>query len=189
MEYWKYIDGYDNLYMISNHGRVLSFKNKKYPFGKLISPYLNHRGYLVVTLKHNNHQKHHKIHRLVAIYFIENPDNLPQVNHIDANPLNNHYSNLEWCTQRYNNNYRFKIGTMSNKGERNPSTNLKNEQVLEIYNKTQTTNLKDQEIAIEYNINKSVVNSIRHGRRFNSVTHHKPIQLFKKSKNITQGEY
>lgn len=49
--------------------------------------------------------KYHAVHRLVATAFLDNPDNLPEVNHIDENPLNNHVSNLEWCDRQYNIEY------------------------------------------------------------------------------------
>ena len=63
-------------------------------------------GYLSVELfDENGKSKRLLIHRLVAMAYIPNPENLPQVNHIDENPLNNAVSNLEWCTAKYNMNY------------------------------------------------------------------------------------
>lgn len=50
-------------------------------------------------------RKNARVHRLVALAFIPNPLNLPQINHKDVNPSNNHVSNLEWCDQSYNNSY------------------------------------------------------------------------------------
>ena len=63
------------------------------------------RGYQTVTLCKNSKLKSHHIHRLVAEAFLDNPKNLPQVNHKDENKLNNCVDNLEWCTPSYNNNY------------------------------------------------------------------------------------
>ena len=62
-------------------------------------------GYYDVGLCKNCIRKHYKVHRLVAESFIENPCNLPEVNHIDENKLNNVVSNLEWCTAQYNTSY------------------------------------------------------------------------------------
>ena len=61
---------------------------------KLMKPDITYKGYKKITLS----GKKWYIHRLVAILWIDNPDNKPQVNHKDKNKLNNHYSNLEWCT-------------------------------------------------------------------------------------------
>ena len=65
----------------------------------------NNNGYLSVTLSKNGKTKMFLVHRLVANAFIQNPLNLPVINHRDENPLNNHVDNLEFCTQKYNSNY------------------------------------------------------------------------------------
>lgn len=63
------------------------------------------RGYKLVNVRACNESVQIKVHRLVALCFLSNPHNLPQVNHKDENPANNHASNLEWCDQKYNVNY------------------------------------------------------------------------------------
>lgn len=62
----------------------------------------NRRGYFFVCAKENGRRKNLTIHRLVAEAFIPNPENKPEVNHIDGNPHNNHVSNLEWVTSSEN---------------------------------------------------------------------------------------
>ena len=102
-EIWKEIDGYP-YYYVSNIGRVKSvFRNKE----KILTPREYKKfGYLFVNLYDRSFKMHSiKIHRLVANAFIPNPDNLPQVNHKDENKANNHVSNLEWCTAKYNLTY------------------------------------------------------------------------------------
>ena len=101
-EYWKPVVGYEGHYQVSNFGRVKSIK-----FGKerILKPKKNKFGYLCINLYKNNIKKEYKVHRLVAEAFIDNPDNLPQVNHRDENKLNNNADNLEWCTHEYNINY------------------------------------------------------------------------------------
>lgn len=101
-EIWKDIKDYEGLYQVSNLSRVKSIK-----FGKerILKPVTNSSGYLQVTLCKNNIKKKYLVHRLVAEAFIDNTDNLPQVNHRDENPLNNVVSNLEWCDRKYNINY------------------------------------------------------------------------------------
>src|SRR5574344_1980826 len=96
MEEWKEIKGFKD-YKISNNGNVFSkLKNRN------ITPYINESGYYRIRLSLNGKIHHKTIHRLVALAFIENKNNLPEVNHKDENKLNNNVENLEWCTKRYN---------------------------------------------------------------------------------------
>lgn len=101
-EIWKDIKDYENLYQGSNLGRVKSIK-----FGKerILKTFKNKDGYLQVGLWKNNKRKIFLVHRLVAQAFLDNPNNLPEVNHKDENKLNNVVSNLEWCNRTYNVNY------------------------------------------------------------------------------------
>lgn len=92
-EIWKTIKTNPN-YQISNFGRI---KSKK----QILKVSENLKGYPICRIDYKN-KRTVVIHRLVAIYFIPNPENKPQVNHIDCNKKNNHYSNLEWCTNREN---------------------------------------------------------------------------------------
>lgn len=99
-EIWRPISGYENLYNISNCGNVFSIKNNR-----KIKPTKNYKGYLMIGLCKNKKRKSCLVHRLVAEAFIDNTNNLPEVNHKDENPSNNAASNLEWCTHKYNMNY------------------------------------------------------------------------------------
>ena len=106
MEEWRYIKGYEGKYQISNYGRVKSLKNSKGNYReKIMNPNDDTHGYLKVNLSKNNKKKTYKIHRLVAIHFIDNPNNYECVNHKDENKQNNRVENLEWCTKKYNTNY------------------------------------------------------------------------------------
>ena len=108
MEIWKDIDNFIGKYQISNYGRV---KSLNYWGGKkegIMKPVPDKNGYLCVGLKNSDDGRKEiclKIHRLVAIAFIPNPQNLPQVNHKDEDRTNNCVENLEWCDVRYNLNY------------------------------------------------------------------------------------
>lgn len=95
----KIIEGHNGAYSITSDGRV--FNNFKKQF---VKPAKGKNGYLHVTLCYGD-KKDVLIHRLVAQAFVNNPDNLPVVNHKDENKLNNSAENLEWCTMKYNNNY------------------------------------------------------------------------------------
>jgi len=107
-EIWKDIPGYEGYYQVSNLGRVKSLKrktgNKRNNEDIILKTYLR-ASYLFVRLRKDNKYKNYLVHRLVASAFIPNPDNLPQVNHIDENKINNIVNNLEWCDAKYNNNY------------------------------------------------------------------------------------
>lgn len=103
-EIWKPVTGYEDIYSVSNYGRVYShIKNK------ILKSKSNGRGYLQTCLTKNKVQKMHYIHRLVADAFCENPNNFPEVNHKDENVQNNRADNLEWCTSHYNLRYGTRI--------------------------------------------------------------------------------
>ena len=112
-EIWLPIEGYENLYEVSNLGRVCSLERtvikkndatRKVP-GKILKPGTNKNGYLKVNLCKNGTRRTCYLHRLVATAFIPNPDKKPQVNHKDEDKTNNTAENLEWCTAKENNNY------------------------------------------------------------------------------------
>lgn len=97
---WKLIEGFDGIYSVSNYGEVRNNKT-----GKLMKLRKNEKGYLRTSLTKNGNQKSVRVHRLVAQAFIPNPENKPQVNHIDFNKENNCVSNLEWVTNQENAQY------------------------------------------------------------------------------------
>lgn len=88
--------GFEGLYEVSSHGRVRNIRT-----GRIFTGGDNGHGYRRINLK----GKKYLIHRLVALAFLPNPDNLPEVNHRDENKENNNVENLEWCTASYNTNY------------------------------------------------------------------------------------
>ena len=90
------IEGFEN-YEVSNLGKVRNIKSRR-----ILKPSLNEDGYLRHCLSENNKKKYLFLHRILATAFIDNPDEKPQVNHIDENKTNNDLSNLEWCTVKEN---------------------------------------------------------------------------------------
>lgn len=99
-EIWKEVKDYEGLYSVSNTGKVYSHKRNK-----LLSATTtgwSHGGYCVVCLSKNGKQKMKYAHRLVAEAFIPNPENKPEVNHIDHDNHNNLVTNLEWVTHDEN---------------------------------------------------------------------------------------
>ena len=117
MEEWRSIPGYEGLYEVSSYGRVKSLERYKSNNGgiqlikeRILKPNNTKKGYLTVQIRN----KKFKVHRLVALTFIPNPENLPQVNHKDEDKTNNNVDNLEWCDAKYNSNYGTSIERMIN---------------------------------------------------------------------------
>ena len=96
LEEWRTIDGFPK-YMISSFGRVMNITTFR-----ILKPGMDSHGYLYVNLFSNSEKSHKKIHRLVANAFILNLTDLPCVDHKDRHSLNNHLSNLRWCTKKEN---------------------------------------------------------------------------------------
>lgn len=106
-EIWKDIAGYEGLYQVSNLGNVKRLT--KYTKGgyiqkeKILKQRLNYKGRCTIGLTDRNKiTKRFQVHRLVGLAFLPNPNNLPQINHIDEDPTNNWVDNLEWCDNKYN---------------------------------------------------------------------------------------
>lgn len=120
-EIWKEVVGYEGLYEVSNQGAVRSLSYHLTRQTKVLKLCKDHNGYLQVNLCKDGRQKSFTVHRLVARAFLPNPGNLPEVNHKNEDKISNFVfvsedgtvvpekSNLEWCTQSYNNNYGTRI--------------------------------------------------------------------------------
>ena len=114
-EIWKAVVGYEGKYEVSSIGRVRSIPryvrnsvgSQTFVEGKILTASKNKAGYMHVSLSDSEYKtRRWSVHRLVAIAFIENPDDLPVVNHKDENKSNNCVENLEWCSQSYNLSYK-----------------------------------------------------------------------------------
>ena len=115
MEIWKDVIGYEGLYQVSSLGRIKSVCRRVYNPGlstyriqneRILKTFPDKKGYIRVILSKEGKIKIHLLHRIVAKAFLSNPNNYPQINHIDENPRNNSVNNLEWCDNKYNTNYR-----------------------------------------------------------------------------------
>lgn len=99
-EEWKNINGFENIYVVSNYGRVKHILHKGYQ--TLRVPSVSPNGYLKMVLSYKNRRRTVSVHRLVAEAFIPNPQNADTVNHKDFDKTNNRASNLEWLSCKDN---------------------------------------------------------------------------------------
>ena len=131
---------YEGLYKVSNLGRILSLNYRNTGKAELMNPFDNGRGYLQVLLYKNGKRKTCKVHRLVAETFLENPENLPEVNHKDENKKNNFVflnedgsvdkkrSNLEWKNHKDNINH----GTHNERVAKANTNGIRSKPVLQL---------------------------------------------------------
>lgn len=156
----KEIEGFND-YLVDIEGNVYSNKNNN--FIKL-KPIITKYGYCEVEL-YGNKRKRFKIHQLVALTFIPNPSNLPQVNHEDGNKKNNHVSNLKWCDSLYNLTHaretrlNTSIPPSNGKGEKNSRSILTENKVLEIREKA-SKGKTHKELSKEYGVATSTISGI-----------------------------
>jgi len=163
-EKWIDINNYEGFYQVSNFGQVRSLDRisnnpiNKIEKGVILLPNIK-KGYKTIVLQKSGERKYISVHRLVAIAFIPNPFNLPQVNHKDGDKLNNNDWNLEWNTSKQNVNHSWDNG-MSKPilGINHGNAKLNDEKVIDIRQLKGV--LKHKEIAEIYNISRSVVQSV-----------------------------
>lgn len=121
-EQWLDVVGYEGYYQVSSHGKARSLprvverqwasgliSHSKRP-GFCLVPTDNGRGYQQVDLRVDCKRKQHKVHRLVATAFCPNPEGYEEVNHIDGDKYNNHFTNLEWCNRSQNIQHAYDLG-------------------------------------------------------------------------------
>lgn len=183
----KKIKGYEELYSITKEGKVWShpkFYGYKYNKGKWLKPILQNTGYYGVTLWKNNKQNMQNIHRLIGIYFISNPKNKPEINHINGIKTDNRTENLEWCTSLENSQHAWKTGLINNKGENATNAKLTQKQVNEIRNNhNEIKNPIKNKIWENYNISHRHYYSILNNERWHDENYSKNTQ--NKSHKIT----
>jgi hypothetical protein len=134
-------------YKIEINGTIWSFK--VISTGKIIAPHMQKNGYLFVPLWREGKQYNRTVHRLVATHYIDNPNNLPIINHIDGNKTNNAITNLEWCTQKHNIN-------VANRKSDKLNLVLANK-IRQEYNKG---NITQNELSIKYGVSRPQISHI-----------------------------
>lgn len=153
-ELWKDLTGYKVSYQISNKGRLKSFFAGKC---NILKGCINKRGYHSYLLSGVIGRRY--AHRLVAQAFIPNPDNLPFVNHIDGNKLNNNVENLEWCTNDQNMKHASKTGLLKN---RKPPYSIPFEKIELLRKLVRVDGLSQKKAYTIVGVSKSVANRVLH---------------------------
>lgn len=161
-EIWRSYPEFDfieasNLGRVRTKDRVVTRSNGRKQFikGRVLKQKLNPNGYMYVTFSVNGKAIHLRVHRIVAICFIPNPNGYLEVNHIDNNRINNNANNLEWCTRQYNQDYKKKFGTSQAQLFGRPlfAVNLKTDKVLRFESQAEA----ERELGINHeNINRVV---------------------------------
>lgn len=136
-------------YKIYSNGTIWSDYYKKF-----LVPEIDEKGYYRVIFYNNGNRKHFQVHRLVALLFLENPNNFPDVNHKDENKNNNDVSNLEWCNKQYNNDY----------GTRNQRISLANSKQIRCIETNQIF-ISAKEAEDKLNIDASSIRKVCRGER------------------------
>lgn len=165
MENWKQIKNYEGRYMISDLGNVMSSSKPHRATAKTLSP-VNQSGYCAVDLGNGRTIKRHLVHRLVASAFIENPENKPQVNHINGKKNDNRLENLEWCTRSENQLHSIRIGLRTTKGVKNSQCKITQENVMSIF----ADQRKYKEICVDYGVSIPTISDIKRGYSWSHIT-------------------
>jgi len=164
-EIWKDIPGYEGEYIVSEYGNIMRLLHNDYRKSRHKNGAASNYTFSTLLMKHyiTKRQGYHNIvikgkkfpvHRLVAMAWHPNPESKPQVNHIDHNKSNNHYSNLEWVTAKENINHSARAGKYDGKHAK-----LTPDEVREI----KISTVSSLKLALVYNISSSVIRHIRQG--------------------------
>jgi hypothetical protein len=181
-EIWKDISGYEGIYQISNLGRVKSLSRYTKNGGGVLclrkETFLTHslsaKGYHRVKLYKDDGKIKHtfSIHKLVALSFLDNSHNLPEINHKDGIKDNNRKSNLEWCTRSHNIRETYKLHLRPEntyKGSGNKMAKLTEEQVLQIRERYSKGEIFQTELAKEYHVVHSLIGMIINRKIWNHI--------------------
>ena len=187
-EQWKTVRGYEGLYCVSNTGRVVALpKNSR---GERELKPCNIRGYRNVKLVKNGIYKNHYVHRLVAEAFIENPNQLPEVNHKDENKTNNCVENLEWCDRKYNCNYgngqqkrlgsvKLKGGAKCKRGGNHPKAKLSQAKInyIRLVYTPGDSDHGSRALGRQFGVSHNTIRAVVEGRTWNGETKQIPLPL------------
>ena len=153
------IDGYHGYYSITQCGKVFTHNRSRF-----LSTKLNQDGYVQVVLFKRGKRKVFLVHRLVGYAFIDNPENKPQINHINGIKVDNRKENLEWCTIQENITHSIDMGLKkSSLGEDHGISKLTNKQVLDIHEQL-SNGIKQIALVKKYKVGRGTISDIKLGK-------------------------
>lgn len=176
MEIFKDVTNYEGLYKVSNLGNVFSERKQIN-----LKPGDNGRGYQFVNLWKNKTCVRFYVHRLIALEFIKNSDNKPQVNHIDCDKKNNKVDNLEWCNsfenmqhaslnkKLYCSDFQKKQTSLANRGIKSHLSKLSEIDVIGIKKELQENIKTQKEISFLFNTTSANVGAIKRGKSWKHI--------------------
>lgn len=169
-EIWKDVKGHEGKYQISSFGRVKSLSrivfrgngnHARKTKEKILIPTKDSSGYPTVKFP----DRTYTVHSLVAKNFLDNPDNLPQVNHKNRIKSDCHVDNLEWCTAQQNIIHSFKVGTRKDVRGQNSASCKYSDDLIEKVKHDIRINSSNTQIAKKHGVSRQLVYAIRTGRR------------------------
>jgi len=170
-ETWTPIRGYEKLYEITPNGQIRSWSfgpTRRRAKPRLLKWRINQNGYATVALANGpqNNVKNTTVHRLVALTFIPNPDNLPQINHKDFNKLNNSVENLHWCTHAQNLTHSWNAGNHKSPRGANAFHAKLKQHDIDAIKQLLSQNVSAYRIAKDFGLSTTHVYRIRDGKHW-----------------------
>lgn len=166
---WRDIPGYEGLYRISKSGKIVSYPKQRNRREVELKPRFTWDGYFTVGLWKNGSQKTYKIHKLVAMTFIPNPNGFPVINHIDGCKTNNDVSNLEWCTRSDNDHHAFKMGLRTSPFAKEAKLTKEDVKYIRQNHRIHGAYPSASDLSKQFGVSKACIYSVIEGRRWKNV--------------------